>query len=182
MNRFILSSIAWLILFFTINISAQRQRRAKARPTRRISCRTIHTNMNPNEKQRQSRLENKIKEIHNNIRHITQLAMSWFVFFVTINYASMGWLATSLNRAIIGTIAGAFIVQNFLGIVALCKTETAIMKMSRQAVIYENFIVDKLEAKSIPTELYTDLRKYMQLVLLSIVAAWVIYAAIFIWC
>ncbi len=137
--------------------------------------------MNPNEEQQQSRFENKIKEIHNNIRHITQLAMSWFVFFVTINYASMGWLASekaTLNRAIIWTIAGAFIVQNFLGIVALRKTETAIMKMSKQVVIYENLTVDKLEAKSIPTKLYMDLRKSMRWVLLSLVAAWVIYAAI----
>jgi hypothetical protein len=63
------------------------------------------------------KLENKVKEIHNNIRHITQLAVSWFVFFVTINYATMGWLAvgsTPIKPGIIGVIAGAFIVQNII--------------------------------------------------------------------
>jgi hypothetical protein len=139
------------------------------------------------QQQKQSDLENKVKEINNNIRHITQLAMSWFVFFVTINYASMGWLATSsvnFNRTIIVTIAGVFIVQNILGMVSLRETEKAIKKMSDQIECYEKLSIDEdskwchgiLESQNVPIELCKNLRKYMSWVLFSLIAAWVIYA------
>jgi hypothetical protein len=81
---------------------------------------------------------NKVKELHSNVRHITQLAMNWFAFLVTTNYLTMGWLAKmptsatpiaepSINSSInlnidphiIQTVASVFIVQNLLGIFGL---------------------------------------------------------------
>ncbi|MEJ7862394.1 MAG: hypothetical protein WKF90_12255 [Pyrinomonadaceae bacterium] len=131
----------------------------------------------------QSRIENKVKEMHNNIRHISLLAVNWYVFFVTINYASMGWLAVgnaSFPKCIIVVIALAFIVQNILGIFALSKTEKVVKKMSNQVACYENQPINKgkIEAKSIPTELYKCLQICMSLVLISLILAWGIYAYI----
>jgi hypothetical protein len=79
-------------------------------------------------------LENKVKELHSNVRHITQLGMTWFAFFVTTNYLTIGWFAkfpSSVGSAstscdsedislfIIGTVAFVFILQNVLGIVGI---------------------------------------------------------------
>ncbi len=137
----------------------------------------------------QTPLENKIKEMHNNIRQGALLAMNWYVFFVTINYASMGWLATvdnaSSTKYIVVLIALAFIVQNILGIFALRKTEKEVKKMGNQVACYENQLIYKggklcieIEAKSIPIELYNFLMKCMSLVLGSLITAWAIYAFI----
>jgi hypothetical protein len=136
----------------------------------------------------QPMLENKVKEMHSNVRHITQLAMNWFVFFVTINYATMGWLAggtVSLNRGIISLIASVFIIQNFLGIVSLNETEAVLTKMTNQVVWYEKLLINKghglcieIKAKSIPIELYTNLKKYTSWVLISLIVAWALYAII----
>jgi hypothetical protein len=40
--------------------------------------------------------ENRLKQVHEYIRHIAQLLIAWFTFFVTVNYAVMGWLLVSL--------------------------------------------------------------------------------------
>lgn len=68
------------------------------------------------------------------MRHITQLGMTWFAFFVTTNYLTIGWFAkfpSSVGSAstssdsedislfIIGTVAFVFILQNVLGIVGI---------------------------------------------------------------
>ncbi|MBC8029569.1 MAG: hypothetical protein H7Z16_05605 [Pyrinomonadaceae bacterium] len=45
--------------------------------------------------------QDRIKELHVNIRHITHLGMSWFAFFVTTNYLTMGWLAREPRSGII---------------------------------------------------------------------------------
>jgi hypothetical protein len=148
---------------------------------------TQSENKMSDEKQ-QTHLENKIKEMHSNIRHITQLAMNWFVFFVTINYATMGWLAAgtvNLNPFLMLPIAVVFIIQNWLGIVSLNVTECVITEMGNKVDRFEQSLIKegqdlciKCEAKSIPIELYANLKKSMLWVLRSLVCAWVFYVGI----
>jgi hypothetical protein len=82
-------------------------------------------------------LENKFKELHSNVRHITQLAMNWFAFFVTVNYVTMGWLAkapdnSNPNSRIVPIVAGVFIVQNVLGVFGLAGVLLTAWKMKKQ--------------------------------------------------
>ncbi|MFZ1546379.1 MAG: hypothetical protein WAT12_04685, partial [Candidatus Nitrotoga sp.] len=67
-------------------------------------------------------LKSCITEHHNYARHIFTSVVGWFTFFVTINYASMGWLASASdkikeNLGPVYLIAFAFITQNILGII-----------------------------------------------------------------
>jgi len=139
-------------------------------------------------KEQQDYLESKIKELQTNVRHITQLAMGWFAFFVTINYASMGWLAAkapgggSIDSRMIWIIAVVFIVQNILGIFAICGVEKATRVKSKQVHMYEKLIFDEgkppriLKAESIPIKLYTTVERCLSVVLLSLALAWVAFA------
>jgi hypothetical protein len=141
-------------------------------------------------------LENKVKELHTNVRHITQLGMTWFAFFVTVNYVTMGWLAKgpssgseSINPLIIYTVAVVFILQNGLGIVGLCKVRKTAKAGATQVKTYENWLLnacesysDKphndcditvLERSSIPTKLYAGITLFLMIVLASLIVAWV---------
>ncbi|MCU1265018.1 MAG: hypothetical protein JWM21_1336 [Acidobacteria bacterium] len=151
--------------------------------------------MDPEEK------TNKLKERHNNIRHITQLGMSWFAFFVTVNYLTMGWLAKAprdqADPFIIGTVAVVFIVQNFLGIFGLAWVLIATMAIKIQidnlehastpdsksevipAMTFRNFLQiscrsKKAEAESIPAALYTRIGRFLVVVLISLTLAWTV--------
>jgi hypothetical protein len=133
-------------------------------------------------------LENKVKEVHNNIRHITQLAMNWFIFFVTVNYATMGWLAAGSdisNKGTVAVIALAFIAQNGVGIYALYMTGKVVMEMNNGVECYETFPISnnklciKIQiVKSVPIELLMILKRCMTFVLVVLILAWIIYAGI----
>ncbi len=88
-------------------------------------------------------LTNKVKELHSNVRHITQLAMSWFAFFVTVNYVAMSWLSKGTSKEgvdpiIIRTIAFVFIVQNVFGVFGLAWVLVAANALKKQISKFEN--------------------------------------------
>ncbi len=137
-------------------------------------------------------IANKVKELHNNVRHLTQLTMAWYAFFVTINYASMGWLAKTpgsqdINRNLIMLIAGVFITQNILGIVVILMTGRAVKTKSEQISIYENLPFDKEKEEhrnivgsgSTPIDLYGWVKWLMIVALVLIVLAWLAFPFLF---
>ncbi len=134
--------------------------------------------------------ENKIKELHSNIRHITQLAMNWFAFFVTVNYVTMGWLAKGpgdggANPHVVSIVARVFIVQNVLGAFGLAAVLVSAFFMKRQINRLENLATreanaadkdapQKTETKdgSTPTVLYNIIGAFLIVVLISLIYAW----------
>jgi hypothetical protein len=144
-------------------------------------------------------LENKVKELHTNVRHITQLAMTWFAFFVTTNYLSLGWFAKDVgnvngiaNPVMVYAVAFAFMLQNGLGIVGIWMVKKSARGMAAQVRTYENWLlinkdlleeisendvtkklqIDILECPSIPITLYKPILCFLQVVLLSLIVAW----------
>jgi hypothetical protein len=141
--------------------------------------------MNP-DKQSEYRV-NKIKELQNNVRHITQLGMNWFAFFVTVNYLTMGWLAKppssggeSIDRRIIWRLAGVFIVQNVLGIVGLIWVLVAATAMKGEVSRLEKLpsnenndsLKEKPKCESIPAALYIGIGISLMVVLALLIWAW----------
>lgn len=141
-------------------------------------------------------LENKVKELHNNIRHITQLAMTWFAFFVTTNYVTLGWFAKvpsstegeKVNPLMIYIVAGVFIIQNCLGILGIELVRKTSKAKTLQASIYENWLlstykkhidpkinaqhITALECPGIPIILYDRILIFLEIVVVSLVFAW----------
>lgn len=63
-----------------------------------------------------------IDELHLYSRHLIQLWVQWFTFFLTVNYVALGWFAGGdhnklTNRCSLVYIAALFITQNVLGII-----------------------------------------------------------------
>ena len=132
-------------------------------------------------------LKDKVKELHDNVRHITQLGMAWFAFFVTINYLTMGWLAKapasgreSINPYIILIVAGVFILQNVLGIAGICKVNKQAKALAEKVKTYENLLLDAdnkvnmedLKATIIPDCLYKSIARSLMIVLSLLIPAW----------
>lgn len=132
-------------------------------------------------------IANKIKELHSNVRHITQLAMNWFAFFVTVNYLTMGWLAKrpssaaeSIDPNIIKVLALVFIVQNLLVTVGLFWVLIAAATMKRQVDEVESPRPDENvgtqkgtpKSYSILLGLYRGIGASLMFVLLSLAGAW----------
>jgi hypothetical protein len=63
-------------------------------------------------------IEDSISERHDYTRQIFQISVAWFTFFITVNYAAMGWLApvADNHKNAVVLIALLFLVQNGLGI------------------------------------------------------------------
>jgi hypothetical protein len=130
-------------------------------------------------------LENKVKELHANVRHITQLGMSWFAFFVTINYFTIGWLAKGPisekpSPDIIWIVALVFIVQNGLGIIGICMVGKETKAKAKLVETYENLLLKAyntsnkkvFERASIPAKLYINIAWFLMAVLFSLILAW----------
>jgi hypothetical protein len=71
-------------------------------------------------------VEKSIREYHEHLRHIFGLFITWFTFFIGVNYVGIGWFASAADKSTakptsIGLIALLFIVQCALGI-AVCAT------------------------------------------------------------
>ncbi|HEX8072188.1 MAG TPA: hypothetical protein VF546_19735 [Pyrinomonadaceae bacterium] len=140
-------------------------------------------------------LTNKVKELHSNIRHITQLAMSWFAFFVTVNYVSMSWLSKGpgkegVDPTIVKTIAFVFIVQNFFGAFGLTWVLMAAGALKRQVSGFENpafgasddsflkrvksfWTLKKWRSESVPNHLYLGIGAFLITVLITLIWAWI---------
>lgn len=71
-------------------------------------------------------VEDQFKEINNHVRHVMQLLVTWYTFFVASNVVAIGWIATTdKTRLLTGNlmlgcgITGVFVTVNLLGIIAL---------------------------------------------------------------
>lgn len=129
-------------------------------------------------------LENgKLKELHNNIRHITQLGMSWFAFFATSNYLTMGWLArpsgasneniTQITQDFIWIVPRVFVLQNILGIAGLCWVLKTVRSMKNQVNILDPKRNEEAPTcESIPHSLYNGIGIFLIAVLISFTWAW----------
>ena len=139
-------------------------------------------------------VESCVAERHNYARHAFTSTVGWFTFFVTINYATMGWLAGLAgkpkgNYPVIVLIACLFSAQNILGIIACLVMRSYFFRCNRRIREAQALL---LRTKSIPED-YTDLggqtclplRLYSTLIVLMIVAlvpilvAWCLFAVFY---
>ncbi len=130
-------------------------------------------------------IDDQFKEINNHIRHVMQLLMTWYAFFVTGNIIAIGWIATTDNSKflkgnfIVGCgIIGVFISVNLLGVVALLSTRNYFIKTNNRI----NEMVIQIEAGAkmplcfrespAPAELYTISSILMILSLVALLIFW----------
>jgi hypothetical protein len=130
-------------------------------------------------------LVRRISDLNAYARHSFQTLVSWFTFFVTVNYASMGWLAGSdnPNTKMVDLIGVMFIIQNLLGIAAcllvkryLLLTDKKILGLEQHVVGSPLRVVAELDNETpMPLTLYSWVIILMVGALLTIIGAWSLF-------
>lgn len=131
------------------------------------------------------RADGKVQELHNYVRFTMQQLVGWFTFFVTVNYASMGWFAkadvsAASMKGLISLVRWMFIAQNILGIAVCIFVRRQVVLMRAQISSYEDFVELLKPAdgprrprdECMPCKLYTQATTLMILTQAVIVVAW----------
>lgn len=116
------------------------------------------------------------------LRHVMSLVMTWFTFFVTVNYATMGWFADTAtpNKDLIMVAAGLFICQNALGIIgfffidAYFRSSRKRLQGSERPELTETDNDDAIRLVAV----YRPCLILMGIALLLILGAWIIFALV----
>ena len=133
--------------------------------------------------------ESDIKQRHDYARHAFTATTGWFTFFVTVNYASMGWLAGSAdkfsgNHSVIRLVAGLFITQNILGIIACvimrrfffhCNDRIRESLRALPEVEISGDECDLAGQTGLPIGLYSILMILMIVALIPVLIAWIMF-------
>lgn len=136
----------------------------------------------------------KEKQLQDNIRHISQLAMGWFAFFVTVNYAAMAFATPHANKWSIRVLGAVFVIQNSLGMFGIAWVLVAIRTMARKisgqdinGALTRSFpwrglfcrkkFFEASTSQNIPVPLYDAIGNFLILVLGSLILAWVVIVA-----
>lgn len=128
----------------------------------------------------------QIGELHDYARHVYQLFIAWFTVFVSVNFATMGWLAKhegspAGNAWLTSLVAILFIVQNILGIIACSFVRACLSGMGEAIRCRETRLVDEDTSESdvgmqvsgtVPLALYKSVAGLIASALLFTTAAW----------
>jgi hypothetical protein len=129
-------------------------------------------------------LEKRIASSHEYSRHLITNLVNWYAFFVTVNYASMGWFAVQRERgasnetsSLIILIASVFVLQNVLGMLACARVKRHILAVSDEVVGYEQSLVgEQLDSEArevlMPSSVYSRAIQLMSFGLVAIALAW----------
>ena len=116
--------------------------------------------------------EKSFVEMHNHGRHIITTLVSWFTFFITVNFLAIGWLATSSGKLVgqhplLVVLAFVLLFQNCLGVVACLACRSALYRIDRKiAAIAAQFPSDSTDERCIDVSL--PLRQYCTCILLMV--------------
>lgn len=137
-------------------------------------------------------VESKIEELHEYVRHIFSIFVNWFIFFVTVNYATMGWLTkpeanhapspTDQDHTLLYIVVVLFMSQNILGISAcnmiykyLAGAHTQIINLeSIASALGEVKNGEAVFCSSVPNDTYKSLIQLAKTALALIALAWLL--------
>lgn len=130
-----------------------------------------------------SHLYKRMASSHEYTRHIISNLVSWYAFFVTVNYASMGWFASQGKEggeqapSVIILVSSLFFFQNVLGMIACARVRRHILIVSDEIMSYEQSLAGgELDADQrdvvMPSSMYARAIQLMSLGLAAIAIVW----------
>jgi hypothetical protein len=136
------------------------------------------------------RVDKKISQLHDYTRSTMQHLVTWFTFFVTVNSASIAWLAPKPplpSNLLISLISVMFIIQNLLGIAACLFVRQYIHKTNKkiadwELLVFKNANYTRVQFPSdtcVPVKLYLALTLLMAVSLLIMAVAWYLFYRVF---
>lgn len=126
-------------------------------------------------------LERELKEHHHYTRQNMFLLVTWYTFFISLNFLAAGWFASQVHgighHGGIYTVIIYFIVQLVLSIVGcqffkdyLRKTNLRIRKLLKKGM-----------KSPMPVKMYESIITLFQITMYTLIALWVSFAAFIAW-
>lgn len=135
-------------------------------------------------------LENQYKEINSHVRHVAQLIVTWYTFFVTANIVALGWFATTDQTKaaqfakLTPWLIGLFFFVNILGCAALLYVRSYFHKENSRLEVGLTKITEgdagyhALNGSPLPLRLYECAVSIMIVSLLAIAVVWCVLGGI----
>ncbi|EUC12651.1 hypothetical protein [Paraburkholderia hospita] len=136
-------------------------------------------------------VESKIGELHEYVRHIFTVFVNWFIFFVTVNYATMGWLTkpeaanstppqSNQDHTLLYIVVALFVSQNMLGFAACNTIYKYLAGANLQVISLENIASaldevrngESVYSSSVPIDTYKSLIYLAKWALVVIAVSW----------
>ncbi len=100
-------------------------------------------------------LQEKLKAVHGAFASPFGLVVQWFIFFATVNYATMGWLAKPSGTppatgGLIWLVALVFVTQNVLAIIICIIARAHILRRAALADDIEQQLMASLSPVGLP--------------------------------
>lgn len=122
----------------------------------------------------------EIERLDEYSRSCFQLLAGWFTFFVTVNWASLGWIVANTEKIgsdqkeLVSIVSWVFAFQNLLGLAIVSYSGCFFISQSKKIKKYE---IDELgsEKKIFPITIYLLTCVLMFLALVPIMMVWFRY-------
>jgi uncharacterized membrane protein len=133
-----------------------------------------------------SALEDYCKEINLHVRHIAQLLVAWYTFFVTANIVAIGWFFTTdparvrASEFVIFVAVTVFVLVNAAGFVAMRTIRRYFVAADRDLLklLQYTFSTEEglppIDSSPIPLALYCQMLRIITVSLLAITGAWLV--------
>lgn len=139
------------------------------------------------------RADKKITELHSYLRLSVQLVVTWYTFFQTFQFASLGWLAKSgphdaTNRYFMLIAALFFISQNISSYFTCLAVQKEVMETKRKLDSYEEYVAGlnvggEISApgdQCLPLNFYNAGLKLMRFSFIPSLAVWILFLISFL--
>jgi hypothetical protein len=132
-------------------------------------------------------IDDQFKEINLHIRHVAQLVVTWYVFFITANLVALGWFVTTdptrtlITKPVLWMIVTVFIVVNVLSVIALLAVrryfadENVRLTDLIRIIAGQPPLPDAACTSPVPAALYRRTVSLMNLSLVALMFAWIMY-------
>lgn len=129
-----------------------------------------------------------ISEENNYTRHVFTSAIAWFTFFMTVNYASMGWLASAAdklkgNYAAVFLICVLFFFQNCFGIYACIHTHHYFVQSADRLKSFHSAFGEGSDktfcASYFPEKFYRKMLVFMVFAMATVLIAWAVFPLVY---
>ncbi|HEY3265542.1 MAG TPA: hypothetical protein VGM37_01350 [Armatimonadota bacterium] len=134
----------------------------------------------------------KVKQFHDYARHIFQTLVAWFTFFITVNYASMGWLAkpsadSHAQHSLVSLVALVFALHNVLGIWVTLVARKQMITIGATILTLDRLTEDgsasppipELQCNAVPITLYSVGPLLMVTAMAPLFVAWCVLPFLF---
>ena len=133
--------------------------------------------------------EDQFIETNNHVRHVAQLVLTWYAFFVTGNIVAIGWITKadtngtiSIPYEVTWSIIAVFVFVNLLGILGLIADKKYLIdedtRIKEMIDTLDTNIETCFKKSPVPLQLYSRSISLMIASLIALIVLWISVAIV----